>query len=71
MLENDNEQNEQKKEAPLVNVGDIVKIKKGEQKGENAKVIAVYTNSIAVELDKMQKDGTLARTVLSHKEYSL
>ncbi|MDG5789539.1 DUF2187 family protein [Evansella sp. AB-P1] len=54
-----------------VKVGDVVKVTKGENKGDNAKVIAVYTNSVAVELNKLQKDGTLARTVLNHKEYEL
>ncbi|MDQ0257901.1 ribosomal protein L24 [Evansella vedderi] len=61
----------QEQEAPHVNVDDIVKVISGKEKGEKAKVIAVYTNSVAVELDKMQKDGTLARTVLSHKEYKV
>ncbi|WP_218212216.1 DUF2187 family protein, partial [Pseudomonas sp. 2822-15] len=61
---------EQPTPPPPVEVGAIVKINAGEDKGEEAKVIAVYTNSVAVELNKMQKNGTLARTVLSHKEYS-
>lgn len=68
MAEKDKDQEQQ---APLVNVDDFVKVISGKEKGEKAKVIAVYTNSIAVELDKMQKDGTLARTVLSHKEYKV
>ncbi|MBU9714059.1 KOW motif-containing protein [Evansella tamaricis] len=55
---------------PPVEIGESVKIIAGPDKGEEAKVIAVYTNSVAVELNKMQKNGTLARTVLTHKEYA-
>ncbi|MBU9722077.1 MULTISPECIES: DUF2187 family protein [Bacillaceae] len=61
---------EQQTPPPPVEVGEVVKVNAGENKGEEAKVIAVYNNSVAVELNKMQKNGTLARTVLSHKEYT-
>ncbi|WP_216827660.1 DUF2187 family protein [Alkalihalobacterium elongatum] len=52
-----------------VNVGDIIQINKGVEKGENAKVIAVYTNSVAVELNRKEKNGNLARTVVNHSKY--
>lgn len=62
---------EHEKETPKVDieVGDYVKATSGKFKGKKAKVIAVYTNSVAVEFDKKEKDGTLVRTVFSHKEY--
>lgn len=52
-----------------VEVDDTVKITTGKYKDKKAKVIAVYTNSIAVEFEKKEKDGTPIRTVFSHKEY--
>ncbi|MFA9557016.1 DUF2187 family protein [Evansella sp. AB-rgal1] len=58
-------------EAVVVNVDDVIQVTKGDLKGEQAKVIAVYNNSVAVELNMQQKDGTLARTVLNHKEYKV
>ncbi|ADU30304.1 DUF2187 family protein [Evansella cellulosilytica] len=70
-MEEQDKEKEIEIEKPPVEIGETVTITKGEYKGEDAKVIAVYTNSIAVELNKMQKDGTLARTVFSHKEYKL
>ncbi|OLO39099.1 hypothetical protein BTR23_08520 [Alkalihalophilus pseudofirmus] len=52
-----------------VNVGDIILINKGTEKGEQAKVIAVYTNSVAVELNRKEKNGNLARTIVNHSKY--
>ncbi|MGO4886668.1 DUF2187 family protein [Anaerobacillus sp. MEB173] len=54
-----------------VQIGDNVLIKKGDNKGEKAKVIAVYTNSVAVQLDKTEKDGKPRRTVVNHKKYDV
>ncbi|WP_232735756.1 DUF2187 domain-containing protein [Alteribacter populi] len=62
---------QEKNESPItVKVDDDVKVVKGEFKGLDAKVIAVYTNSIAVELNKKLEDGSYARTVLHHSEYT-
>ncbi|WP_209124698.1 DUF2187 family protein [Alkalihalobacillus sp. BA299] len=52
-----------------VHVGDIIEIKKGQEKGENAKVIAVYNNSVAVELNRKEKNGNPARTIVNHSKY--
>ncbi|MBM7094439.1 DUF2187 domain-containing protein [Bacillus sp. H-16] len=52
-----------------VEAGENVEVIKGEFKGSKAEVIAVYTNSIAVELDKKLSDGSKARTVLHHTEF--
>ncbi|TMW73418.1 DUF2187 domain-containing protein [Alteribacter natronophilus] len=61
---------EKKQDNPIqVEAGDQVNVTKGEFKGSKAEVIAVYTNSIAVELDKKLEDGSLARTVLHHTEF--
>ncbi|PYZ98236.1 DUF2187 domain-containing protein [Alteribacter lacisalsi] len=61
---------EAKQENPItVEAGDQVSVTKGEFKGSKAEVIAVYNNSIAVELDKKLEDGSYARTVLHHTEF--
>ena len=52
-------------------IGNIILLNKGENKGTKGKVIAVYTNSVAVQLERKQKDGTLARTVVNHKNYEI
>ena len=62
---------EEKEITPKVEIetDEIVEVVSGSLKGKKAKVIAVYTNSVAVEFDKKEKDGSSVRTVLSHKEY--
>ncbi|WP_444684252.1 KOW motif-containing protein [Alkalicoccus luteus] len=55
----------------LVQSGDQVLVTAGEYKGELAKVISPYTNSISIELEKRDADGTKPRTVLRHSEYEL
>ena len=52
-----------------IHINEGVVVKSGDLKGEKATVIAVYTNSIAVELEKAEADGSHERTILSHKEY--
>ncbi|WP_245805820.1 DUF2187 family protein [Bacillus alkalicellulosilyticus] len=59
----------QNENQPEIEIGDTVQINKGQEKGEKAKVIAVYTNSVAVELNRKMKNGTLARTVINHSKY--
>ncbi|MCE7791923.1 KOW motif domain-containing protein [Salipaludibacillus sp. CUR1] len=56
-------------EEPLLNSGDTVEVVAGEYKGKKAKVISAYTNSISVELDMKEEDGSKPRTVLKHSEY--
>lgn len=55
----------------LVQSGDQVLVTAGEYKGELAKVISPYTNSISIELEKRDADGAKPRTVLRHTEYEL
>ncbi len=59
------------KEEPLLNPGDQVKVVAGEYKGQDAKVISTYTNSISVEFDIKLEDGSKPRTVLKHTEYEI
>ncbi|PRO66954.1 KOW motif-containing protein [Alkalicoccus urumqiensis] len=54
-----------------VQSGDQVLVTAGEYKGELAKVISPYTNSISIELEKRDSDGAKPRTVLRHTEYEL
>lgn len=61
----------QQKEQPILNSGDAVKVTAGEYKGKTAKVISPYTNSISVELDEKEEDGSRPRTVLKHTEYKI
>ncbi|UCZ55187.1 DUF2187 domain-containing protein [Bacillus shivajii] len=63
---------EEKEEGRLdgIEVDDVVKVTKGEHKGQNVKIIAVYTNSVAVELNKKQDDGTVEKTILNYKEFT-
>ncbi|MDE5415613.1 MAG: YkvS family protein [Bacillaceae bacterium] len=61
----------EEQQEPHVNIGDIIQINKGTEKGEQAKVIAVYTNSVAVELNRKEKNGNLARTVINHSKYEV
>ncbi|CAM3737197.1 hypothetical protein [Alkalicoccus chagannorensis] len=57
--------------APTVQSGDEVLVTGGEYKGELAKVISPYTNSISIELEKRDEDGAKPRTVLRHTEYEI
>ncbi|WP_249414011.1 DUF2187 domain-containing protein [Alteribacter keqinensis] len=65
----ENKGNKEKESLIKVEAGENVEVIKGEFKGIKAEVIAVYTNSIAVELDKKLSDGSKARTVLHHTEF--
>ncbi|WP_035186286.1 hypothetical protein [Alteribacter aurantiacus] len=67
--ETNKEASKEKESLIKVEVGETVDVIKGEFKGSKAEVIAAYTNSIAVELDKKQSDGSKARTVLHHTEF--
>lgn len=61
----------EEKEQQILNSGDLVEITAGEYKGKTAKVISSYTNSISVEIDEKEEDGSHPRTVLKHSEYKL
>ncbi|QKS71276.1 DUF2187 domain-containing protein [Paenalkalicoccus suaedae] len=61
----------EEQEQPLIASGDPVIVLEGEYKGKTATVIAPYTNSISIELDDRDEDGTKPRTVLRHSEYEL
>lgn len=58
-------------EEILVQPGDQIYITTGEYKGVLAKVISPYTNSAAVEMEKLDEDGAKLRTVLRHSEYEI
>ncbi|MBU8907940.1 DUF2187 family protein [Desertibacillus haloalkaliphilus] len=54
-----------------VEVGDIIQINKGSEKGQTAKVIAVYTNSVAIELNRKEDNGKPARTVINKSKFTV
>jgi len=62
---------EEEQEEILVQSGDQVLVTAGDYKGELAKVISPYTNSISVEMENRDEDGAKPRTVLRHAEYEL
>ncbi|SER75473.1 DUF2187 family protein [Salisediminibacterium halotolerans] len=58
-------------ESPILNSGDAIEVTKGEYTGKTAKVISQYSNSISIELDEKDVDGSKPRTVLRHTEYKI
>ena len=60
---------EEEQESLLLNSGDPIEITTGEYRGKTAKVISQYSNSISIELDEKDEDGSKPRTVLRHNEY--
>lgn len=58
-------------ESPILNSGDAIEVTKGDYAGKTAKVISQYSNSISIELDEKDVDGSKPRTVLRHNEYKI
>ena len=54
-----------------VQPGDNIQIVTGDNKGKKGKIIAVYTNSAAIELEVKEADGKPIKTVLAHKKYKV
>lgn len=61
----------EEQEEVLVQSGDQILVTAGDYKGELAKVITPYTNSISAEMEKRDEDGAKPRTVLRHTEYEI
>ena len=53
------------------NVGDVVQIKKGDEKGKKGKVVVLRENSVIVEIGISPTTGEPLKTVLNHKNYKL
>ncbi|MFJ5622805.1 DUF2187 family protein [Peribacillus loiseleuriae] len=54
-----------------VNVGDMVDIKGGLEKGKKGKVVIVRENSVIVEIGRNTKKDEPINTVVNHKNYKL
>jgi ribosomal protein L24 len=53
-----------------INIGDEIKVLKGEYKAEEGKVINVYNNTVAIEFNNiLTKDKSKYRTVVKHDNY--
>jgi ribosomal protein L24 len=54
-----------------IEIGEKIKVSKGEYKGEEGNVINIYNNTIAVEfMNILTKDGSKFRTVVRHENYN-
>ncbi|MFJ7976996.1 DUF2187 family protein [Peribacillus sp. JNUCC 23] len=54
-----------------VNVGDMIDIKNGIEKGKKGKVVVVRENSVIVEIGRNTKKDEPINTVVNHKNYKL
>jgi uncharacterized protein YkvS len=66
---NEIEQNE--KPAKKAEIGQMVEIKNGEERGKKGKVVVVRDNSVIVEIGMNQKTNQPIKTVINHKNYKL
>lgn len=55
--------------AASIQIGDMVLIKTGTNKGSKGKVIVIRESSVIVELGKNSSTGEPLRTVINHKNY--
>jgi uncharacterized protein YkvS len=59
----------QKENPKKADIGDMIQLKRGDQKGEKGKVISVRENSVIVEIGKNPNTGEPIKTVVNHKNY--
>ncbi|MBT2756963.1 DUF2187 family protein [Mesobacillus foraminis] len=52
-------------------IGDMIEIKKGEEKGKKGKVVGIRENSVIVEIGRNPKKNEPIKTVVNHKNYKL
>lgn len=70
--ENEIEQNETSaKKAKQAEIGQMVEIKNGEERGKKGKVVVVRDNSVIVEIGMNLKTNQPIKTVINHKNYKL
>ncbi len=52
-------------------MGDMIEIKKGEEKGKRGTVVAIRENSVIVEIGRNVKKDEPIKTVVNHKNYQI
>ena len=67
------EVNNEKQEKNIVkaNIGDMIQISKGTEKGTKGKVVAIRENSVIAEIGINVKKDEPIKTVVNHKNYKL
>jgi uncharacterized protein YkvS len=64
------EKSKKQEENPKkADIGDMIQLKRGDQKGKNGIVISLRENSAIVEIGKNPTTGEPIRTVVNHKNY--
>jgi uncharacterized protein YkvS len=63
------EQAETTENIKKADIGDMIEIKKGEEKGKKGKVVAIRENSVIVEIGRNAKKNEPIKTVVNHKNY--
>ncbi len=53
------------------NVGDMIQIAKGEEKGKKGKVVVIRDNSVIAEIGINAKKNEPIKTVINHKNYKI
>ncbi|WP_087974726.1 DUF2187 family protein [Oceanobacillus rekensis] len=69
MEEKEKEKEQEVKAIHHVNVGDVVKAVKGEQKGKKGEVLTVRENSVIIKIGNHPVTGEPIKTVVNHKNY--
>lgn len=67
---------EAKAEKPVenikkANVGDMIQISKGDEKGTKGKVVVIRDNSVIAEIGINAKKNEPIKTVVNHKNYKI
>jgi uncharacterized protein YkvS len=73
MTEEQMANNEEKETKSLKKAkeGDMIEVKKGNQKGKKGKVTAIRDNSVIIELGINPNTGEPIKTVVNHKNYKV
>ncbi|MCM3586704.1 YkvS family protein [Mesobacillus maritimus] len=59
------------KKVKTANIGDVIQISKGIEKGKKGKVVVLRENSVIAEIGKNKKTDEPIKTVVNHKNYKL
>ncbi|MBU8878122.1 YkvS family protein [Bacillus sp. FJAT-29790] len=71
MSEEKSKNNTENSNIKKANVGDMIEIKKGDEKGKKGKVVVSRENSVIVEIGINTKRDEPIKTVVNHKNYKL
>ncbi|MCM3668542.1 YkvS family protein [Mesobacillus maritimus] len=59
------------KKVKTANIGDVIQISKGIEKGKKGKVVVLRENSVIAEIGMNKKTDEPIKTVVNHKNYKL